>query len=173
MTSHSSLFFSRLAHGLRAFLASGRNDVPLDHAVAALLVHAATLRGPIHPARRTRIHDLVRAWTGLGSAAVASLVDSAAREDQRSADVHRFVRVINRQLGSRRRAAVLAMAAEVVFAASAGDDETGFLRLLGGLLGVSDHDRGVIQHNARAHASSNAAPRHSLSPQLQLKGASS
>ncbi|HEX9462476.1 MAG TPA: TerB family tellurite resistance protein [Alphaproteobacteria bacterium] len=140
------------ADRIRSWLAGHSAAPPLDRAVAALLVHAATLSGPMEATRRRCIGDMLDDCAGRAPEGVAALIDWAEREDRRAVDVHRFIRVINRGLPQRERAAVFTMVAKVVFAGRAGDDEKGLLRLLGGLLGISDHDRAVIQHYVQAGA---------------------
>jgi uncharacterized tellurite resistance protein B-like protein len=141
---------SRFLEWLRAAFELGRTpDIPFDHAVAALLVHAANLRAPASPLRRARIAALLQNYLGRDQASAVSLMSEARREDDRAVDLHRFARVVNRALSQEGRLAVLEMAARVAFAEDAGAEEEGFLRLLGGLLGISDHDRGIVQHRAR------------------------
>ena len=141
---------SRILEWLRSWSEFGRpGEVPFDRAVAALLVHAASLHGRASPARRARITALLRQYLNCDQATVASLMSDARREDDRAVDLHHFARVVNRALPQEGRLAVLDMAAQVAFAEQAGAEEEGFLRLLGGLLGISDHDRGIVQHRAR------------------------
>lgn len=147
---------------LRSWLTAGHApSLPFEHALAALLVHAAALRGPVSPSRERRIAAVLREHLGRDECEIAGLIAAAGREDARAVDLHHFARVINRRLAQQGRLAVLAMAAQVAFADDAGAEEEGFLRLLGGLLGVSDHDRGVVQHRARASRDG------SLKPDLQ------
>ena len=47
--------FLRVLERLRAWLGVGVPDLPLQDAVAALLIHAATLEGSLTPERRARI----------------------------------------------------------------------------------------------------------------------
>ncbi|MBV8537088.1 MAG: TerB family tellurite resistance protein [Alphaproteobacteria bacterium] len=141
---------SRLVDWLRS-LAEFREapEVPFDHAVAALLVHAASLHGPATSVRCARIAALLRSYLGRDEAAARSLMLQARGEDDRAVDLHHFARVVNRTLPQEGRIAILDMAAQVAFADAAGAEEEGYLRLLGGLLGISDHDRGIVQHRAR------------------------
>lgn len=150
---------SRLAGLLRSWLAPAPPEVPFDHAVAALLVHAASVCGPISPSRRRRAVALLRDYLRRDEPAVDALLKAAQGEDDRAADLHHFARVVNRALSQEERLAVFAMVALVAFADDAGAEEEGFLRLLGGLLGISDHDRGIVQHRARS-------PHDSVSPTL-------
>jgi uncharacterized tellurite resistance protein B-like protein len=152
---------TRLVERFRAWLAGDSSDVPLDHAVAALFVHAATLNGPMLPARRRRIEDLLQRYITIEGRTVAALIDGAARDDRRAADLHRFIRVINRHFSHDRRLTVFAMVAQIIVAGPVGDEEKGLLRLLGGLLGISDHDRGVIQHARQLRADAGAASQRS------------
>lgn len=150
---------TRMAGRLRSWLAPAPPDVPFDHAVAALLAHAASVRGPMSPARRRRAATLLRDYLRRDEAAVDALLQAAQREDDQAVDVHHFARVVNRALSQEERLAVFAMAALVAFADDAGAEEEGFLRLLGGLLGISDHDRGIVQHRARVtHDTSSSVP---------------
>ncbi len=151
-------WLSRFLEWLRAWSEFGRAaEVPFDHAVAALLVHAASLHGPASPVRRARIAALLQSYLGRDEAAALSLMSEARREDDRAVDLHHFARVVNRILPQEGRLAVLDMAAQVAFAEDTGADEEGFLRLLGGLLGVSDHDRGIVQHRARQSSSASTS----------------
>lgn len=140
---------SRLADLVRSWLQVTPPDVPFDHAVAALLAHAARLRGPFSPGRRRRAVTLLRDYLRRDEPAVDALLQTAQGEDDRAIDLHHFARVVNRALAQEERLAVFAMAALVAFADDAGAEEEGFLRLLGGLFGISDHDRGIVQHRAR------------------------
>lgn len=149
-SSDSPGVLSRLAGLLRSWLEPRPPDVPFDHAVAALLAHAASVRGPISPARHRRAVTLLRDYLRRDEPAVDALLRAARREDDQAVDVHHFARVVNRALSQEERLAVFAMVALVAFADEAGAEEEGFLRLLGGLFGISDHDRGIVQHRARA-----------------------
>ncbi len=104
--------------------------------------------------RRHRIEELLRREISIDTDALAWLIESAAAEDRRAADLHRFIRVINQRTSHDRRLAIFAMVAQIIVAGPVGDEEKGLLRLLGGLLGISDHDRGVIQHDPGAPAGS-------------------
>jgi uncharacterized tellurite resistance protein B-like protein len=138
---------TQLTDRIRAWL-GGSSAISLDQAVAALLVHTATLGSPASPARRRRMEVLLRDYTRQDEHSVGSLIDAAQRADGSAADIHCFVRVVNR-CPPQDRIAVFAMAADIAFADVAGAEEDGFLRLLGGLFGISDHDRGFVQHRAR------------------------
>ncbi len=142
---------------IRSWLDGDALSMPLDRAIAALVVHAATLRGPASAARHARIKALLGQYLRRDRPAVARLIAEAQRDDDRAADLHHFARVVNRFLPQEDRLPVLAMAAEVAFADRAGAEEQGFLRLLGGLLGISDRDRGVAQKRARAAAAPRCA----------------
>ena len=153
---------ARFAEWLRSWSGYGRPpDVRFDHAVAALLMHAASLSGAASPARQARIKALLQDYLGQDETAVTALMSAARREDDSAVDIHHFARVVNRDLPQEGRLGVLDMAAQVAFADTAGAEEEGFLRLLGGLLGISDHDRGLAQHRARA---GHAAASPSTSP---------
>jgi uncharacterized tellurite resistance protein B-like protein len=141
---------ARLAEWLRSWSGYGRvPEVRFDHAVAALLMHTANLNGTTSPARQMRIKALLRDYLGQDEAVVTALMNAARHEDDSAVDTHHFARVVNRDLSQEARLGVLDMAAQVAFADTAGAEEEGFLRLLGGLLGISDHDRGLVQHRAR------------------------
>jgi uncharacterized tellurite resistance protein B-like protein len=146
----TSNILGQWADRIRSWLTGESCEPPLERAVAALLVHAATLTGPLSAQHRRRITELMAGPISIDGPTAAALIDAAEGEDRRAADVHRFIRVINRHLGNEQRKLVLALVAETALAGNAGDDEKGFLRLLGGLLGISDHDRAVIQRDAQA-----------------------
>ena len=144
----------RLAALVRSWLDAGPAAGTFDHAVAAVLVHAATLREPATSVRQRRVQALLAAYFSLEPDGAAALAAAARREDDEAVDLHRFARIINRRLAQEDRQRVFAMAAEVVFAGEPGAAGEGFLRLLGGLLGSPDHDRGALQH--RIHESAAA-----------------
>lgn len=141
---------AQLMDRLRSWFDIGRSPaVKLDQAIAVLLVHAANLGTPSLPACQNRIENLLQNYLRLDRSAVVALIDIAQDADCHAIDIHRFVRVVNRCLPQDDRLVVFAMAAEVAFAGKIGAAEEGFLRLLGGLLGISDHDRGIVQHRTR------------------------
>jgi uncharacterized tellurite resistance protein B-like protein len=120
-----------------------------ERAVAAVLVHAARLSGSLSEARRQTLSAVLERYLqGRDAAVVQAAIDDAQRLDDRAVDLHRFIRTINRNTAQVDRLRILGMVMQVIYADAAGADEEGLLRLLGGLLGISDHDRGVLRQSA-------------------------
>jgi uncharacterized tellurite resistance protein B-like protein len=134
---------------LKAFL-QGDASVVASHAAdrlqlaaAALLVEAARMDGQVDPIERDTIAALLQKRFGLDGRAVADLVDRAEVAAERAVELHGFVREITDAFDADERVALVEMLWEVVYADGKLDPyEASLLRRIGGLLYVSDHDRG-------------------------------
>ncbi len=124
-----------------------RTDFSADElriATAGLLVHAATLDGPLKPAEHSRILSILEHRFRLEPADAVALLEEAEHRDRASIDLYVFTRVLNRDLGSDGRLKMIRMLWEVVYAdGELGSFESNLMRRIGGLLGVSDRDRGI------------------------------
>jgi uncharacterized tellurite resistance protein B-like protein len=115
----------------------------LQIAVAALMVHAATMDDTFDAAERTAIERLLGDRFGLGPAAVKELLAEAERRAEDSTQLYPFTRIAIERLNGRERVRVIEMLWEVAYADGVLDpDEDALLRRVAGLLYVSDYDRG-------------------------------
>jgi uncharacterized tellurite resistance protein B-like protein len=126
----------------------------LQVATAALLVSAAHEDGAFDAAERTTILDLLERQFGLSRDDAASLMRDAEREADRSVGLHRYVTLLNQNLTAEERVRVIEMLWEVVYADGRLDDyEANLMRRVGGLLGVSDFERGEARKRVLARRS--------------------
>jgi uncharacterized tellurite resistance protein B-like protein len=127
----------------------GREDVEV--AAAALLIEAARVDGRFDPAERATIADLLCRRFGLAPADAAALMELAARENERSVELHHFAHVINQRFSAEERIELIEMLWAVVYAdGELSAFEANLLRRIGGLLYVEDHDRGVARKRVLA-----------------------
>jgi uncharacterized tellurite resistance protein B-like protein len=134
---------------IRALLTGESQPAPtkvssrLQLAVAALLVHAATMDDTFDDAERAAIVRLLRARFELDADAVGRLLAAAEDAAERSNQLYSFVRVVVEQLAPEDRVGIVEMMWEVAYADGVLDpDEDALLRRVAGLLYVSDYDRG-------------------------------
>jgi uncharacterized tellurite resistance protein B-like protein len=118
----------------------------LELAVAALLVEAAGADGDFDARERTVIAGLLERRFGLSPADAARLLQSGEREVAESAQLFGFTRIINERLSPAKRVELFEMLWEVAYADGVLDAlEDALLRRLGGLIDVSDHERGAAR----------------------------
>jgi uncharacterized tellurite resistance protein B-like protein len=122
----------------------GRDAVQL--AAAALLVEAARMDEAIGPAELAQIRDLLSRRFGLSSAEADELVRAAEAETEGPAQWHRFTSTLKDRFSEAERIEMIEMLWEVVYAdGNLHDLEASLLRRVGGLLYVSDRDRGAAR----------------------------
>jgi uncharacterized tellurite resistance protein B-like protein len=133
-------------------------------AATALLVEAAFVDDSYNAAERAAIRRLLERRFGLSEAAARELLADAVRTVEHSAQLFRFTQRINERLSLDQRIALIEMLWEVVFADGELDPlEDTLLRRIGGLIEVSDRDRGlarrrVLQRLGRGETDDNKAP---------------
>lgn len=122
------------------------NEDELELAVAALLVEAAEIDADFAPRERAVIAGLLERRFGLSPDDAARLLASGEREAAGSAQLFGFTRIINERLSPARRVELFEMLWEVAYADGVLDPlEDVLLRRLGGLIDVSDHERGAAR----------------------------
>jgi len=118
-----------------------REDLRLASAV--LLVEAATLDGTLDQREEETIRQILARHFSLDPVDVATLIDDARRVQGEAAGLVRHTRVIKDHFPPEERIAILEMLWEVVYADGVLHDyEANLLRRVGGLLYVSDRERG-------------------------------
>src|ERR1700761_465026 len=115
----------------------------LPVAVAALMVHAATMDDTFDEAERRTIERLLGERFKLERDAVQALLAAAEKRAEESNQLYAFTRLAVERLDEPGRVKLIEMLWEVAYADGVLDpDEDTLLRRVAGLLYVSDHDRG-------------------------------
>jgi len=115
-------------------------------AAAVLLVEAARLDETVSAEENARILSLVQERFGVTAAEAAELVEEAERLSDRHGDWHRFTSQLRDALDEAERIRLVEMLWEVVYAdGELHHLESSLLRRVGGLLYVSDRDRGAAR----------------------------
>ena len=148
-----------MLESLRKLLLGEEADLPRHEerevAAAALLISAAAEDGSYDPVERDTILALLERSFHLKPEDAAALMQLAERQADRAIGLHRFVTILNRDLDAADKIALIEMLWEVVYADGRLDDyEANLMRRLGGLLGVSDFERGEARKRVLARRGS-------------------
>jgi uncharacterized tellurite resistance protein B-like protein len=115
----------------------------LKLAVAALLMEAAEVDGSLETRERDAVVRLLEERFGLAATAADALAAAAERKAEQSTQIFGLTQIINERFSHERRVELLEMLWEVVYADGVLDPlEDSLLRRVGGLIDVSDHERG-------------------------------
>ncbi|WP_448204175.1 tellurite resistance TerB family protein [Azospirillum sp. sgz302134] len=121
--------------------AADRNT--LQAAAAALLVEAARTDNTITAPERERILDVTRRHFNLTEEEAQDLLSSAVFDTEGASPYYRYISVINDHCPPDKRLWIIEMLWEVAYAdGDLNDLEANLLRRIGGLLHVSDVERG-------------------------------
>jgi uncharacterized tellurite resistance protein B-like protein len=116
------------------------NDYRL--AVAALLVHVATLEGALSPASRAKLHSLLKSRFELSDDLTDELIDVAVTADHEAIDFYHFTSLLNRALNEEGRQRIVEMMWEMVYAdGRVSEFEENVMWRVSDLLGVSARER--------------------------------
>ena len=116
-------------------------------AIAALLVRVARADDHYDEAERRHIDRVLACRRGLTPDEAAARRLQAEEIEAEAADTVRFTRQIKDRIALEDRAGVLAAMWEVAYADDTrGPDEESLIRLVAGLLGVTDRENGQIRH---------------------------
>ena len=129
----------------RAVFPASRDELQL--AVAALLIEAARVDDALEERERAIDRPAARAALRPRRRRGAALLETAAeRRAERSAQLFGFARTINERLPRERRVELIEMLWEVAYADGVLDPlEDSLLRRIGGLIDVSDRERGAAR----------------------------
>lgn len=134
---------------LRAWLEEGEEHGPaggrdeLQMAVAALLIETGRVDHELTEPERRLIDGLLERCFGIGAEQARVLERAAERRAEQSAQLFGFARTINERLSREQRTGLIELLWEVAYADGKLDPlEDSLLRRIGGLIDVSDHDRG-------------------------------
>lgn len=123
--------------------ASRHSHDELQLAAAALLVEAATMDGDYGESEQVAIDRLLRQKFGLNDEEARELHDLAVAEQSEANQLLGFTQVVKDRYSEEERIELIEMAWEVAYAdGELHDHEANLLRRLGGLLYVSDRERG-------------------------------
>jgi uncharacterized tellurite resistance protein B-like protein len=136
-----------------AVVDGGASDKHL--AAAVLLVEAAFIDENFEAAERDAILDIVQRRFELSAGEAASLLEAAQRMQRDAHDLVRFTRAIKQNFDHAERIELMEMLWEVVYADGRVDAfEANLLRRIGGLIYVSDRDRGAAHKRVAARLAS-------------------
>jgi len=123
----------------------------LQLAAAALLVEAAAVDGDFDADERARTEALLRDRFDLDRDAAAALVELAASEVAGANELYAFTRTVKDRFTNEERVEMMEMLWTVAYAdGELHDYEAQLMRRLGGLLYVSDRERGAARRRAIA-----------------------
>ena len=121
-------------------------------AAAALLVEVATVDAMFDEAERTRIVNFVRSKFSLSESEADSLIETAQSEVDGSIQLYAFTTAIKNGFSYEDRVTLMESLWEVVYADGKADPfEDQLMRRIGGLICVTDRDRGLARRRAQAH----------------------
>ncbi len=138
---------------IKTFLAKGgfSEKTPQDSlnleerqiAAAALLIEAARLDEVLDASETAAIRRILRDYFDLTEEETESLIEAASLKQEKSVDIHQFTRQITQTFSEAERIQLIEMLWEVAYADGVLHDyEANLLRRVGGLIHVSDKDRG-------------------------------
>ena len=127
---------------------AGPDDQQLS--AAALLVEVATIDTKFDDQERQRILEFVRARFSLSDAEAEALVETAKSEVDGSIQLYAFTSAIKNGFSYEERVALMETLWEVVYADGTADPfEDQLMRRIGGLISVTDRDRGLARKKAK------------------------
>jgi len=123
----------------------------LQLATAALLVEAAMMDGAFEPDERARISRLLAERFALNAEEVGTVIAEAEAAVQHTGQLYGFTRVLKDRYEPAERIRMIEMLWEVAFADGDVDHfESNLIRRVGGLLFVTDRDRGLAKQRVMA-----------------------
>lgn len=138
---------------------AGRHSVDERHlAAAALLVHAACVDAEFDETERALILDLVRRRLGLGEEEARELLSAAETAVGDSVQLLGFTRAVKDGFSYEERVELIEMLWQVVHSDGRLDDcEAQLMRRIGGLVYVTDRDRGLARKRVLERLASRGA----------------
>ncbi|MDE0051102.1 MAG: TerB family tellurite resistance protein [Rhodospirillales bacterium] len=126
-------------------------------AAAALLVEAACMDGHFDGDERDAVCAALGGHFGLSESEAETLIEEAEAAHHEATDLHRFTRTINDRYDHGDRLAVMEMLWEVVYAdGRLHAYEANLIRRVGGLLHITDRERGEARKRVLARVSRDA-----------------
>ena len=139
-------------HSSDMFGASGRAGFDEQQlAAAALLVEVATVDARFDDSERRRIIDFVRSRFSLSETEASALLDAAQAQVEGATQLYAFTSAIKNGFSYEDRVALIETLWEVVYADGKADPfEDQLMRRIGGLICVTDRDRGLARKKVAA-----------------------
>ncbi len=135
----------------------GHEEIQL--AAAALLVEAAWLDETFDADERAGIGAILRRRFGLSEEEAETLVAAAEDAVAESVQLHGFARAVRDHFDHEERVEMVEMLWEVVYADGVlHDHEASLMRRIGGLIYVSDQERGAARKRVLARRDSDSSP---------------
>jgi uncharacterized tellurite resistance protein B-like protein len=149
-------FIGEFAAGGKPPSAFGEDDYRL--AAAALLVHAAAIDGEMSQPENDKLRSVIKQHFQLSDAATAELIEKATAAEHEAVDLYHFTHQLNRALDEPRRAKMIEMMWEIVYADGRRDElEDNLLWRAADLLGVSPRERIELRQRVGGEAAAPAA----------------
>ena len=137
---------SSLFSGSKELGSDDESELSKNLAAAALLIETAYMDEEFDESERAVISDLVQRRFDLDSAVCQDLLVEAESAVVRSQQLYEFTRAVNDRFTPEQRIEIMEMLWEVVYAdGEVHDFEVSLLRRVGGLIYVSDRDRGLAR----------------------------
>jgi uncharacterized tellurite resistance protein B-like protein len=125
---------------------SSRRQEELHLALTALLIEAAHSDDRFDEAERAVIAQLIERRFKLTRPQTRELIAAGEREADRAAELYHLTRIVNERLNFQQRVDLVEMLWEVAYADGILDPyEDSLLRRIGGLIYVSDRERGMAR----------------------------
>ncbi len=148
-----------LLSGAGAEAAPVQGTDPLQLAAAALLVEAAHLDGTFDELERRAISAAMAEHFGLSDAECDTLIESALQAHDEANDLHRFTSTINAHYSHEDRLRMMEMLWHVMYAdGRLHAYEANLARRLGGLLHITDRERGDARKRVLARLEQTTHP---------------
>jgi len=126
-------------------------DDPVQMAIAALLIEAALFDGHFDDSEQAQILKLLRTHFVLDEAAARALFEKAHVWAENPNNLHRFTKTVKDALPHDERIKLIEMLWEVAYADGHIDHfEANLLRRIGGLIYVSDQERGAARKRVQS-----------------------
>lgn len=139
-------------------MAPGLSPNTLQLAAAALLVEAARMDDAYDQVEREAVASALEERFGLSDEECETLLHEAENAQHDATDLHRFTRTINEAYSHDDRLQVMEMLWRVMYAdGKLHAYEANLARRLGGLLHITDRDRGEARKRALARTSAETA----------------
>ena len=137
---------SSLFSGSKELGSDDESELSKNLAAAALLIETAYMDEEFDESERAVISDLVQRRFDLDTAVCQDLLVEAESAVVRSQQLYEFTRAVNDRFTPEQRIEIMEMLWEVVYAdGEVHDFEVSLLRRVGGLIYVSDRDRGLAR----------------------------
>jgi uncharacterized tellurite resistance protein B-like protein len=142
-------FLTELTDGSKPPERFDENDYRV--AAAALLVHTATIDGPMSQSEGARLHAVLKQRFALDDAATDELVQEATEIEREAVDLYRFTSLLMRSLDEAGRQRIVEMMWQVIYAdGRVSEFEDNLVWRTADLLGISGRTRIELRHQVAA-----------------------